>query len=975
MQVVFIGFNAAAQALSEGCDDNKISSGPPGRNRNCGALLALLILAVASTIAAPRAWAANYTVANEAEFRAAIDLANANGETSNTITLLNDVVISDPAAFPALVNPVTVNTGAFALSGANTPSGTTPGRSLSFGSGDLIVTGNFEGGASAPNAGNVAGGTGLAGTGTTVNVTGGSTITGGHGGDQPALTAAGQGGDGANLVNGTLLNDGTITGGTGGISGGVDAAGGAGALLNGGTGHINNGTIRGGTGSGGGPTVGIGQRGLELTNGTLVNNGTIEGGADQGQGITNINSDGVYLSNATLINNSSGVITGGASTTAGQLGGNGLTAVFGTVTVINHGSISGGSSAAGPNTAGIIGAPLVGGGQLTIINSGTISYGVGATGGAENDAIRLTNNMRGIVELHAGSTINGDVSALVARTDDILRLGGDEDDSFDVSAIGTIQQYQGFNIFEKTGASTWTITGQGTNQAAPWDIYAGTLLMSSGSDLGDGAVNVFGGILGGVGTVGPTTNHAAGTIAPGINGIGTLTIAGSYTGDGGGLAIESVLGGDASPTDLLVVTGDTSGTTSVKVKNLGGGGAPTVEGIKIVDVGGVSDGSFLLKGDYVFQGEQAVIGGAFAYTLQHNGVSTPADGDWYLRSSLLDAGVPDGPIYQPGVPLYEAYAGVLLGLNGLPTLQQRVGNRYWGGAVVATTSPVPADIDASTNTQAAWGRIEARRTRIEPASATAAMGYVADQLKLQTGIDGLFIDNAAGRLIGAITGQYGTASADVHSVYGNGKIDTNGYSVGGTLTWYDASAVYLDTQAQVTWFDSDLASDLVGRMADGNEGVGYALGAELGQRLGFLGAWTLTPQAQLVYATVDVNNFTDAFGAQVALSDGSSLLGRLGLSAEQQTLWRDGAGQLSRASFYGIANLYYEFLDSTAVNVSGVSLITEPEQLWGGLGIGGTYNWADDGYSIYGEISANTSLASFADSYSYNGTAGLRVRW
>ncbi len=76
-------------------------------------------------------------------------------------------------------------------------------------------------------------------------------------------------------------------------------------------------------------------------------------------------------------------------------------------------------------------------------------------------------------------------------------------------------------------------------------------------------------------------------VAPG-NSIGTLTIAGSYTGSGGTLEIETVLGGDASPSDRLVVTGDTAGTTNVTVINLGGGGAQTVEGIKIIDVGGLS---------------------------------------------------------------------------------------------------------------------------------------------------------------------------------------------------------------------------------------------------------------------------------------------------------------------------------------------------------------------------------------------------
>jgi len=48
--------------------------------------------------------------------------------------------------------------------------------------------------------------------------------------------------------------------------------------------------------------------------------------------------------------------------------------------------------------------------------------------------------------------------------------------------------------------------------------------------------------------------------------------------------------------------------------------------------------------------------------------------------------------------------------------------------------------------------------------------------------------------------------------------------VGGTLTWYANNGFYLDGQAQVTWFDSDLSSSTAGLLlADGNDGVGYAL--------------------------------------------------------------------------------------------------------------------------------------------------------
>jgi fibronectin-binding autotransporter adhesin len=77
----------------------------------------------------------------------------------------------------------------------------------------------------------------------------------------------------------------------------------------------------------------------------------------------------------------------------------------------------------------------------------------------------------------------------------------------------------------------------------------------------------------------------------------------------------------------LIVGGSTSGSSTLRVTNVGGAGAPTVEGIKVVDVAGASNGTFALLGGYVFHGQQAVVGGAYAYTLQQNGISTPGDGD------------------------------------------------------------------------------------------------------------------------------------------------------------------------------------------------------------------------------------------------------------------------------------------------------------------------------------------------------------
>ena len=104
--------------------------------------------------------------------------------------------------------------------------------------------------------------------------------------------------------------------------------------------------------------------------------------------------------------------------------------------------------------------------------------------------------------------------------------------------------------------------------------------------------------LGGFDTGMAAFDHA-GLVAFGGSGGTTLSVAGNYVGHDGTLVVNTVLGDDHSKTDLLKIAGDTSGATNVQVINLGGAGAPTVNGIKLVDVSGQSNGKFSLLGDYV----------------------------------------------------------------------------------------------------------------------------------------------------------------------------------------------------------------------------------------------------------------------------------------------------------------------------------------------------------------------------------------
>lgn len=476
-----------------------------------------------------------------------------------------------------------------------------------------------------------------------------------------------------------------------------------------------------------------------------------------------------------------------------------------------------------------------------------------------------------------------------------------------------------------------------------------------------------------------------------------LTVRNEYAGNGGTILFNTSLGDDASLTDLLRVQGDTSGSSLVRVTNIGGTGAQTHNGIKIIDVAGISEGQFALLGDYVIEGQQAVIAGAYGYTLWHNGVDDPQDGHWYLRSKLLSPVVqPEDPLYQPGVPVYEAYPQVLLGMNSLPTLQQRVGNHYWNEA----QEPVETVFckDASQNFQCAitpdqnrfyvdslsgvtiddngvWGVVEATHGMFKPQATTSGTDYGLTAWGVRAGVDGLIFNNEHGKLVAGLNARYGLGSADISSFYGDGSIGTQAYGVGATATWYGTNGFYLDAQGQATWFSSDLNSNLVGNLVSGNGGFGYALSLEGGQRIDIDESWTITPQAQLIYSNTRFNSFTDPAGANVSLDYADSLRARIGLAVEHQSSWKNEQGEVQRASVYGIGNLHYEFLDGTRVNVSGTTFSSQNAPLWGEIGLGGTYKWADDKYSLYGEVNASTSLEGFGDSYVLGGKVGLRVQW
>ncbi|WP_079210842.1 autotransporter outer membrane beta-barrel domain-containing protein [Brucella pituitosa] len=516
--------------------------------------------------------------------------------------------------------------------------------------------------------------------------------------------------------------------------------------------------------------------------------------------------------------------------------------------------------------------------------------------------------------------------------------------------------------------------------------------------------------LGGFAT-GMAALNNAGSVAFGGQGGTVLSVSGDYVGNGGTLLMSTVLGDDSAQTDQLVVTGNTAGDTKLSISNRGGLGAQTVNGIKIIDVGGQSDGRFTLNGDYTTKdGQQAIMtASAYAYTLQkgsgQNGGpgqgsvqasgSANTDGNWYLVSQNTKAPDPSDPVdptceetnscpppqpgpprYSAAAPIYQSYLANLKALNQLPTLTQRVGDRYLDGAIQATTAANAAA--GETTPSGIWGRIEGAHNRIQSTATAGDLSQNINSVILQAGLDGQFYENDKGRVIAGLTGQYGNAHSNIDNRTGDGSgtIDTQAWGLGATATFYGNNGFYLDAQAQANWYDSDLDVDAVNRgLARGNKGFGYALSLEAGQHVTLDENWSLTPQAQLMWSTVDFDSFTDSYGARISSHEGDNLNARVGLAANYQNSFTGADGRKVDTAVYGIANLYQTLIGNNRINYAGTRMASDDDRSWAGIGLGGSYGWADNKYALYGEGSVNTSLDHFADSYSLKGNLGFKVNW
>ncbi|VFS62139.1 Outer membrane protein IcsA autotransporter precursor [Leminorella grimontii] len=677
-------------------------------------------------------------------------------------------------------------------------------------------------------------------------------------------------------------------------------------------------------------TVRIGNAASDYLGATDVNSGTVVLITDNGFGKTS----------SLNMQSGSGVDLNGNAQTVGQLdaqSGSSLNLNGGALTISNGGTANG---------------SLTGGGQLTLTggtldvtqNNGSLT----ATTDIENGATaRLTQpqglgkgaiNLAGTLNLDtARGTLfnnlsgNGEVTLTNGAN---MYLGGNSQHYtglFTVNADTTLTATTAANLGDGTVNNDgtlvvetdgqWTLTnavsgngsmvkrGSGTVvidgdnvQASQTTIENGVLQLGKAAEtLANLQSNVtIGqyGALGGYGTVtGNVTNAGNLVMGHALTGAGqgTFTIDGDYAGDGGTVIFNTDLGGDGSSTDKLLITGDSSGESKVSVVSARGNGAQTENGIKLIEVQGASNGTFTQSG--------RALAGAYEYFLYQGGVSTPDDGDWYLRSAL-NADNPQPSVYRPEAGGYMAN---MAAANRLFTLRL-------------------SDREGRAENSSLWLRQAGSRQRYHDNSGqlnTSTNSYV-----IQGGGEISHIDTSdTGRAgLGVMLG-YGYAKSKTDSQKTGYQADSSvkGYSSGLYGTWYqDANTLngaYVDSWVQYSWLDAEVSGQQVA--SESYDMDGFSASLEAGYRMPVYesanGRVYLTPQGQVTWSGITADTVREANGTKVTSSGDNNVQTRLGLKVSRDGVSDIDKGKEKLFTVYAEANWLYNS-EQAGATMDGVTV-------------------------------------------------------
>ncbi|EAM1506878.1 fibronectin-binding autotransporter adhesin ShdA [Salmonella enterica] len=590
------------------------------------------------------------------------------------------------------------------------------------------------------------------------------------------------------------------------------------------------------------------------------------------------------------------------------------------------------------------------------------------TGNGDWDGKSLTKLGAGKLTLSGANTYTGDTNV----QEGTLWLSGD-------GSIGEMGSQQAVNVASGAtfgGSNGTTVNGKVTNE--------GTLVFGDSEETG--AIFTLNGDLINMGTM--TSGSSSST--PG----NTLYVDGNYTGNGGSLYLNTVLGDDDSATDKLVITGDASGTTDLYINGIGDG-AQTTNGIEVVDVGGVSTSD-------AFELKNEVNAGLYTYRLYWN----ESDNDWYLASKAQsddddsggddtpsDGGDDGGNVTPPDdggdggnvtppddggdggdvtppdhggdvAPQYRADIGAYMGNQWMArnlqmqTLYDREGSQY-------------RNADGSV-----WARFKAGKAESEAVSGNIDMDSNYSQFQL--GGDILAWGNGQQSVtvgvmasyINADTDSTGNRGADGSQFTSSANVD--GYNLGVYATWFaDAqthSGAYVDSWYQYGFYNNSVESGDAG--SESYDSTANAVSLETGYRYDIAlsngNTVSLTPQAQVVWQNYSADSVKDNYGTRIDGQDGDSWTTRLGLRVDGK-LYK---GSRTVIQPFAEAN-WLHTSDDVSVSFDDATVKQDLPANRAELKVGLQAD-IDKQWSVRAQVAGQTGSNDFGD---LNGSLNLRYNW
>ncbi|EDB2834156.1 fibronectin-binding autotransporter adhesin ShdA [Salmonella enterica] len=575
------------------------------------------------------------------------------------------------------------------------------------------------------------------------------------------------------------------------------------------------------------------------------------------------------------------------------------------------------------------------------------------TGNGDWDGKSLTKLGAGKLTLSGANTYSGDTNV----QEGTLWLSGD-------GSIGEMGSQQAVNVASGAtfgGSNGTTVNGKVTNE--------GTLVFGNSEETG--AIFTLNGDLINMGTM--TSGSSSST--PG----NTLYVDGNYTGNGGSLYLNTVLGDDDSATDKLVITGDASGTTDLYINGIGDG-AQTTNGIEVVDVGGVSTSD-------AFELKNEVNAGLYTYRLYWN----ESDNDWYLASKAQsddddsggddtpsDGGDDGGNVTPPDdggdvtppdhggdvAPQYRADIGAYMGNQWMArnlqmqTLYDREGSQY-------------RNADGSV-----WARFKAGKAESEAVSGNIDMDSNYSQFQLGGDIlawgngQQSFTVGVMASYINADTDSTGNRGADGSQFTSSANVD--GYNLGVYATWFaDAqthSGAYVDSWYQYGFYNNSVESGDAG--SESYDSTANAVSLETGYRYDIAlsngNTVSLTPQAQVVWQNYSADSVKDNYGTRIDGQDGDSWTTRLGLRVDGK-LYK---GSRTVIQPFAEAN-WLHTSDDVSVSFDDATVKQDLPANRAELKVGLQAD-IDKQWSVRAQVAGQTGSNDFGD---LNGSLNLRYNW